>query len=236
MTTDKMDSLIYKLKYNLNCYKVILSAHARSAFTFFKSGSRRKLFMETNNKPAIQEPKIPGSWDNAIDASLQPLDPILNIENAKISSLLIGAVLSTYTIAYFRLGFGYVILLVWGVFGIYNKNLTRLKSRVRRESLVHYGLLKLDSSTESVEWLNSFLAKFWILYEPGLSEMIKGIVNDILEVSKPTFLEDLRLTTFTLGSIAPRIQSIRTHTNTSDEVLVHTANKDNGLGASIHSN
>jgi Ca2+-dependent lipid-binding protein len=50
--------------------------------------------------------------------------------------------------------------------------------------------------------------------------MIKGIVNDILDTQKPTFLDELRLTKFTLGSSSPRVNTIRTHTESSPDTLI----------------
>jgi Ca2+-dependent lipid-binding protein len=69
-----------------------------------------------------------------------------------------------------------------------------------------------------------------LLYEPSLSETISGSVNDILDLNKPSFLDELRLSTFTLGrylsirinprSEAPRIESIKTYPRTEDDILM----------------
>jgi hypothetical protein len=46
----------------------------------------------------------------------------------------------------------------------------------------------METGTESTEWLNFYLDRFWSQYEPGLSEMIASNVNYVLESSKPSFL------------------------------------------------
>ena len=68
----------------------------------------------------------------------------------------------------------------------------------------------MDSDSESVEWMNSFIQRFWEQFENDLSNQIKSTLDPILASSKPSFLEDLSLTVFTLGSSAPRIESIKT--------------------------
>jgi Ca2+-dependent lipid-binding protein len=45
-------------------------------------------------------------------------------------------------------------------------------------------------------------------------------VDQILVASTPTFLESIRMSTFTLGSKAPRIDFIRSHPETENDVVV----------------
>ena len=72
-------------------------------------------------------------------------------------------------------------------------------------------LKDLDTDSERVEWLNQFLRRFWINFEPSLSNSIKETVDLTLELYKPAALTELRLTTFTLGSDGPRINGIKTY-------------------------
>ena len=68
------------------------------------------------------------------------------------------------------------------------------------------------------------------MYEPGLSEMLKDIIDSVLDISKPSFLDQLRLTKFTLGSQGPRIDAIKTYKSESD-TLVIAAYLDYGLAS-----
>lgn len=78
---------------------------------------------------------------------------------------------------------------------------------------------KLDSEKEPVEWLNAFLERFWLIYEPVLSKSILASIEPILLASTPTFLDSLRMPTFTLGAKAPRIQSVKPYPRTEEDTV-----------------
>lgn len=44
--------------------------------------------------------------------------------------------------------------------------------------------------------------------------------SDVLSTSTPAFLESIKMTTFTLGTKAPRIDSVRTFPKTPDDVVL----------------
>jgi Ca2+-dependent lipid-binding protein len=79
---------------------------------------------------------------------------------------------------------------------------------------------RLGSEHETAEWMNQFLQRFWIIYEPILSQTIVSSVDQILSIYTPAFLDSLRLSDFTLGTKAPRIDKVRTFTNTDDETVM----------------
>ena len=53
-----------------------------------------------------------------------------------------------------------------------------------------------------------------------LSATIVSSVDQILSTSTPAFLDSLRLTTFTLGTKAPRIDRVRTFPKTDDDIVM----------------
>lgn len=74
---------------------------------------------------------------------------------------------------------------------------------------------------ESVMWMNSALARFWAIYEPVLSATIISTVDAILVQNCPSFLDSIRLTTFTLGTKAPKVDFVRTiATKTEEEICM----------------
>jgi Ca2+-dependent lipid-binding protein len=79
---------------------------------------------------------------------------------------------------------------------------------------------RLTSEHESADWINNFLDRFWLIYEPVLSATIVGSVDQILSSNCPPFLESLRLTDFTLGTKAPRIDKVRTFPRTADDEIL----------------
>jgi Ca2+-dependent lipid-binding protein len=79
---------------------------------------------------------------------------------------------------------------------------------------------RLASEHESAEWLNNFLHRFWLIYEPILSASIFASVNQILSGSVPAFLDSIALTGFTLGTKSPRIDKVRTFPRTENDVVL----------------
>ena len=57
-------------------------------------------------------------------------------------------------------------------------------------------------------------------YEPVLSQTIVASVDAVLVASTPSFLESIRLTTFTLGTKAPRIDYVRTFPKTPEDCVI----------------
>ena len=79
---------------------------------------------------------------------------------------------------------------------------------------------RLASEHESADWINNFLDRFWLIYEPVLSATVVASVDQVLSTSTPAFLDSLRLTTFTLGTKAPRIDKVRTFPKTPDDIVM----------------
>lgn len=121
----------------------------------------------------------------------------------------------------FKLGGGFVSLILIIAFGAtYYKNTIRRFKRNARDDIMRELIRNtLENETESTEWINNFLSKFWLIYEPVLSGTIVQIVDGILVDWTPGFCESLRLTQFTLGSKAPRVEHIRTFPNTDSNIV-----------------
>ena len=98
--------------------------------------------------------------------------------------------------------------------------MSRFRGSVRDDIQRELVKTRMASEHESAEWLNNFLHRFWLMYEPILSESILASVNQILSSNTPTFLDSLSLTSFTLGSKAPRIDKVRTFPKTEDDVVL----------------
>lgn len=98
--------------------------------------------------------------------------------------------------------------------------MTRVRRHARDDIQRELVKSRLASEHESAEWLNNFLDRFWLIYEPVLSASMVASVDQVLSTSTPTFLDSLRLTTFTLGTKAPRIQKVRTFPNTESDIVL----------------
>ncbi|CAO3617263.1 unnamed protein product [Cunninghamella echinulata] len=78
---------------------------------------------------------------------------------------------------------------------------------------------QLETDNETVNWMNHFINRFWLIYEPILSAQIIGTADAILSENCPSFLDSLRLTTFTLGTKAPRFEFVKTYPYTEPNIV-----------------
>jgi Ca2+-dependent lipid-binding protein len=96
----------------------------------------------------------------------------------------------------------------------------RFRRRARDDIQRELVKTSLASEHESANWVNHFLERFWLIYEPILSQTIVSSVDQVLSANTPPFLDSLRLSTFTLGTKAPRIDKVRTFPKTEDDVVL----------------
>ncbi|KAG0338986.1 hypothetical protein BG004_006986 [Podila humilis] len=122
----------------------------------------------------------------------------------------------------FKLGGGLVSMILIIAFGTtYYKNSVRRFRRNARDDITRELIRNtIEDQVESTEWLNNFLSKFWVIYEPVLSATIVQIVDSILVDSTPSFLDSIRLTEFTLGTKAPRVESIKTYPKSDSDLVM----------------
>ncbi|KAJ1567794.1 hypothetical protein HK405_004734 [Cladochytrium tenue] len=133
----------------------------------------------------------------------------LNVSAAVFAAYILGRLGSSLPV---------VLLLVILLSGSVRRSFLRLKSKIQVDATRLLALRRVEAETEPVEWLNRFLGRLWAQMEPSLSASLKASLDSTLSASKPSFLEDLSLSVFTLGSAAPRIDSIRTIGRTPDDV------------------
>ncbi|KAF9898534.1 hypothetical protein BX616_003900, partial [Lobosporangium transversale] len=122
----------------------------------------------------------------------------------------------------FKLGGGFVSLILIIAFGAtYYKNSIRRFRRNARDDITRE-LIKnvLEDDAETTEWINNFMSKFWLIYEPVLSATVVQVVDSILVDQTPAFLDSIRLTTFTLGTKAPRVESVKAFPKADPDVVL----------------
>ncbi|KAK5013479.1 Tricalbin-2, partial [Cryomyces antarcticus] len=79
---------------------------------------------------------------------------------------------------------------------------------------------RLETDHESLEWINSFLVKFWPIYAPVLCETIVNSVDQVLSTSTPAFLDSLRMKLFVLGTKPPRMEHVKTYPKSEDDIVL----------------
>lgn len=102
----------------------------------------------------------------------------------------------------------------------YQTSMRRLRRNVRDDIQRELMSNKLETDIESADWINHFVSRFWLIYEPVLSAQIIGIADAILIENTPSFLDSIRLSTFTLGTKPFRIDGIKTYPRTEPNVVV----------------
>lgn len=136
------------------------------------------------------------------------------------AGVIIAAVLSTYFATRFGGGWGMILVILSICATYYCASNRRVNQRMRDDIQRELARQRMLSENETARWINNFLARFWLIYEPVLSATIVQSVDEVLKTQTPPFLESLRLTTFTLGTKAPIIDSVRTLPDTPDDMIV----------------
>jgi Ca2+-dependent lipid-binding protein len=127
---------------------------------------------------------------------------------------------ASYTIALLGGGLGWLLLVLAVCATYYRTSIRRMRRRHRDDIGRSLRMDRLETDTESLEWINSFLVKFWPVIQPMIGETIIRTVDQVLSTAKPPFLEDLRLRDFTLGTKPPRMEHVKTYPKTEEDVVL----------------
>lgn len=136
------------------------------------------------------------------------------------AAVIVFACLSSWTVAALGGGLGWVLLVMAACGTYYRTSIRRVRRNYRDDVSRELAKARLESDTESLEWMNSFLVKFWPIYAPVLCETIINSVDQVLSTSTPAFLDSLRLTYFTLGSKPPRLDHVKTYPKVEDDIVL----------------
>lgn len=120
----------------------------------------------------------------------------------------------------FGAGFAWIVVVLAVSSTYYRTSIKRVRRRVRDDINRESQKKRLETDFESTEWLNTFLLKFWIIYEPVLSATIVSSVDQILSTQTPAFLDSLRLSKFTLGTKPPRIDQVKTYPKSEEDIVL----------------
>lgn len=128
-------------------------------------------------------------------------------------SLIIGTCFGSWLISYLGFGFFSFVFVSICTFAVYRSEFRRFNINIRDDMQRIQSKEALEKKIESMDWLNNFISKFWVIYMPALSDLVISNTNQILtDVSPPPPIEKLSLDEFTLGTKSPKIDSIRSFT------------------------
>ena len=136
------------------------------------------------------------------------------------TGVIVFACLASWVCAVLGGGLAWVFLIMACCGTYYRTSIRRVRRNFRDDVNREMAKARLETDTESLEWINSFLVKFWPIYQPLLCEMVVKSVDQILTQSTPAFLEDMRLGDFILGSKPPRLDHVKTYPTTEDDIVL----------------
>lgn len=135
------------------------------------------------------------------------------------AAVIIFACLSSWVVAILGGGLGWIFIIMAACSTYYRTSLRRVRRNIKDDIYREMAITKSNEGQESLEWMNSFLYRFWPIYAPILCQTIINSVDQVLSTSTPAFLESLRMKTFTLGTKPPRMEYVKTYPKDSDESL-----------------
>ncbi|KAF1916650.1 hypothetical protein BDU57DRAFT_450010 [Ampelomyces quisqualis] len=136
------------------------------------------------------------------------------------TGVIIFACLTAWAVGILGGGLGWVLLIMAVCGTYYRTSIRRVRRNARDDLNREMAKNRLETDTESLEWINSFLVKFWPIYAPVLCDTIVGSVDQVLSTSTPAFLDSLKMKTFVLGTKPPRLEHVKTYPKTQDDIVL----------------
>jgi Ca2+-dependent lipid-binding protein len=136
------------------------------------------------------------------------------------TGVIVFACLASWVVAMLGGGLAWVFIIMASCGTYYRTSLRRVRRNFRDDITREMAKARLETDHESLEWMNSFLVKFWPIYAPQLAMGIVQSVDQVLSTSTPAFLDSMRMKTFTLGTKPPRLEHVKTYPRTEDEIVM----------------
>lgn len=136
------------------------------------------------------------------------------------TGVIIFACFSSWVVAVLGGGLGWVFCIMAICATYYRTSIRRVRRNARDDLNREMAKSRLETDTESLEWINSFLVKFWPIYAPVLCQSIVASVDQVLSTSTPSFLESLRMKEFVLGTKPPRLEHVKTYPKAQDDIVL----------------
>ncbi|GAB7350158.1 hypothetical protein MBLNU459_g0823t3 [Dothideomycetes sp. NU459] len=136
------------------------------------------------------------------------------------TGVIIFACLSSWVVAVLGGGLGWVFIVMAVCGTYYRTSLRRVRRNFRDDINRQMAKTKLETDSETLEWINSFLVKFWPIYAPVICATIVSSVDQVLSTSTPAFLDSMRMRYFTLGTKPPRLEHVKSYPKAEDDTVL----------------
>lgn len=166
-------------------------------------------------KIAATERKKSEDVDDMINVLLKPSD-----ENWQDYGVIFVVGIAFWLMVKVSSGVGTLIMGLLFVGSYFSLSLNRFNRSSTDDMKREFAKIALEASDyEKVEWLNNFVQKFWLIFEPVLSAYVIENIDTYLVDYLPGFLDSVRLTTFTLGSKPFRVDRVKSFSDTSPDTV-----------------
>ncbi|KAL8739134.1 MAG: hypothetical protein Q9181_000163 [Wetmoreana brouardii] len=136
------------------------------------------------------------------------------------TGVIIFACLASWVVALLGGGLAWVFIIMAICATYYRTSIRRVRRNFRDDVNREMAKSRLETDHESLEWINSFMVKFWPIYAPVLCDTIIASVDQVLSTATPAFLDSLRMRFFTLGSKPPRMDHVKTYPKAEDDTVL----------------
>ncbi|ODV76904.1 tricalbin [Suhomyces tanzawaensis NRRL Y-17324] len=134
--------------------------------------------------------------------------------------LIVGGLLS-WLIGWFRFSMAPLFFVIVSFSLLYRSSVRKYRSVLREQAQREFSIKSIENDYETMDWLNTFLEKFWVFLEPSIAQIVCDQVNPILAASPaPAFVKSLWIDSFTAGTKPPRIDTVKTLHGTNDDIVV----------------
>ncbi|ODV63584.1 Tcb3p ASCRUDRAFT_29922, partial [Ascoidea rubescens DSM 1968] len=134
--------------------------------------------------------------------------------------LMIGTCFFSWLTARIGLGIFSLVFVLLATASVYKAEFRRFNRNTKDDMLRSHVADRLETEIETMEWLNEFLAKMWVIYMDTISEQVLLNVNPILAGSAPGFgIDSLSLNKFNLGTKSPKVNGIKSYTKLGDDTV-----------------
>ncbi|KAK7694283.1 hypothetical protein QCA50_001464 [Cerrena zonata] len=136
------------------------------------------------------------------------------------AAIIVFTVVVTHFLTRFGFGWGWLFIVLAFSSTYYSTSIRRVQTAARNDIQRELMKNRLMDEHETADWMNHFLDRFWLIYEPVLSKTVIATVEQVLSTNCPPFLDSMRMTTFTLGTKAIRIDRVKTWIRTEDDIVM----------------
>lgn len=136
----------------------------------------------------------------------------------QLPGILFACAVLSYLIGRFHLSVSLLLVLMYAMYYVFSRNVSKFKRSMGAIVFKDERRRKV-CELEPVEWINFAAERVWKIIESEVSKEVFRIVNPILAEKCPSFLSQIALSEFTLGSLPPVVKGISFDPRTSQDTL-----------------